>query len=368
MDWTKLTGIILALGAVASTLAFGGVETLGFAPVEAAVAVLAVIQFWRKGWPSVSRLTLCVLGVTVAIPFLQLLPLPAGMVSAVSPQRVALARAVFSSIVPLGKNFTLTVNSFETQVAILKLLCYVLVFLLAFQDYQLRHRRTVLVVTLILLGVFEALYGSVQYLTGWQYIFTYAKQFGTDSATGTYINRNHFAGLLEMVLPFVLARILIRKRTGENTPHFRWKEIIVSPQSSLFLRETILFTVITVALVFSLSRMGIFAAVVGALVVAGIAFFQTRRRSALVLLFLVLALPIAYTAWIGLNPVVERYMLLGQQAAFEQERWPLWRDNMALIRDYPLLGTGLGTYRWMNAHYQTYLLWGIFEHAHNDYM
>ena len=46
----------------------------------------------------------------------------------------------------------------------------------------------------------------------------------------------------------------------------------------------------------------------------------------------------------------------------------IWRDNLKVIRDYPLLGTGLGTYRWISAHYQSYMLWGIFEHAHSDYM
>ena len=368
MDWTNLTGIVLAMGAIASALAFGGVETLTFAPVEIAVVILALVQFWRKGWPSISRLTACVLGIIVAIPLLQLLPLPASIVSAVSPQRVALARAVLFSIVPLGRNFTLTVNSFETQVAILRLVCYLLVFLLAFQDYQLRRGQSALIVTLILLGVFEAVYGSVQYLTGWQYIFTYAKQVYTGEGTGTYINRNHFAGLMEMVLPFVIARILIRKRTREETRRFQWKEIIISPHTSFLLRETVLFAVIGVGLAFSRSRMGIFAAVVGVLFVAGVAFMQSRRRSVLVLIFVVLALPIAYSAWIGLNPVAERYEVLNVPGTLEQDRLQLWRDNLKLIRDYPLWGTGLGTYRWINAHYQTFMLEGIFEHAHNDYM
>jgi len=41
--------------------------------------------------------------------------------------------------------------------------------------------------------------------TGWQQIFAYVKKYYLEDATGTYINRNHFAGLLEMVLPFTVA-------------------------------------------------------------------------------------------------------------------------------------------------------------------
>src|SRR5690242_6343338 len=112
MDWTKLPGIVLALGAVTSALAFGGVETLAFAPIEAAIALLALIQFWRNGWPSISRTTQFILGVIVAVPLLQLLPLPARIVSAVSPQRVTMISAVLSSFLLVGKNFALSVNSF----------------------------------------------------------------------------------------------------------------------------------------------------------------------------------------------------------------------------------------------------------------
>jgi len=36
----------------------------------------------------------------------------------------------------------------------------------------------------------------VQYLTGWQQIFAYVKKYYLEDATGTYINRNHFDGLV----------------------------------------------------------------------------------------------------------------------------------------------------------------------------
>lgn len=363
-----VTGLVLACCVIGSALAFGGVDPLTFAPVEMTIIILAVVRLWLRGWPPVPRPTLWVLGVVVAIPLLQILPLPSHLVAVISPSRVALSRDIFSSIAPMGRTLALSLNRYETGSAILRLVCYVLVFLLAFQHYHSRHEQDALVTVLILLGVFEALYGLVQYNTGWQYIFTYAKEYYTDDATGTYINRNHFAGLLEMVLPFVLARILSRRRIRESAGHSRWKEMFVSPFSSLLLRDMVIGIVIALGLLFSRSRMGIFAAMSGALLVVILAFLQTRRRSALVIGCLMLVIPAAYGMWIGLTPVVARYEVLSQSGAFEEDRLPLWRDNIVLIRDYPLLGTGLGTYRWINAHYQTYMLWEIFEHAHNDYM
>jgi putative inorganic carbon (HCO3(-)) transporter len=148
----------------------------------------------------------------------------------------------------------------------------------------------------------------------------------------------------------------------------RWKQMIVSSQSSHLLMDIIVFAMIALGLVFSRSRMGIAAAIVGVLLVAGIAFLRTRRRSTLIIAFLVLAIPVGYSFWIGLNPVVERFEVLEKRGAFEEDRLPIWRDSIVLIRDYPLLGTGFGTYRWASAHYQTHMFWAIYEHAHNDYL
>lgn len=362
-----MTGFLLAAGAMVSVLAFGGTQTLAFAAVQMGVVLLGVVQFWRNGWPSISRPTGAILGMIVAIPFLQLLPLPAPVLSAISPARVALAESLFSSAAPLGGRLALTVNPYETQVAILKLLCYVLVFLLAFQSYQ-QGQQNALVRGLILLGILEAAYGSVQYLTGWQYIFTFAKQYDATEGTGTYINRNHYAGLLEMVLPFVLARILIHKPTHEAAQHSRWKRMLISPLSFHVLRDTVVFAVLAVGLVFSFSRMGILAALEGVLLVVCIAYLQIRRRAALFVVFLVLALPLAYSIWIGLNPVIARFEGLRRSGFLAEERIPIWRDTAALIRDHPWLGTGMGTYPWASLHYQTYGLDRRYEHAHNDYL
>ena len=378
-DLNHSAALVLSLGAIASVLAFGGVETLAFAPVEAAIAIFAAVEFRRRGWPSIDHLTAWILGAIVAIPILQLLPLPVSAVSRLSPLRVALVQNVFAHLSPLPSTLPLSVNPYETQLAILRITCYVLVFLLAYRAYQQeRSHQPALMVVLIWLGVIESLYGSLQYLTGWQYIYTTAKRYYIDDATGTYINRNHFAGLLEMALPFVMARVLIRHRVPQDTHRSKWKTFVVSPGTFDVLRQIVLFTIVAVGLIFSRSRMGIASATIGLIVVATIVFFQTQRRSILALALLMVAVPAGYSLWIGLTPITERFEVLALPGASEQDRLPVWRDNVDIIRDYPLLGTGLGTYASINARYVDHRLLtpdyrmlmskAIFEHAHNDYM
>lgn len=368
MDSRNVTPVVLSAGAIASTLAYGGVDTLAFAGVQIAVVIFALFQFWRNGFPRIPRLTLLVLVITVAVPLLQLFPLPIRVISAVSPARVSFLQALSAPIAFAVGKCAITFNFFETQAAVLKLVCYLLVFLLSFQICRDRGRQPALIGTLIALGVFEACYGTFQYLTGWQYIFAFAKKIYTDSGTGTYINRNHFAGLLEMVLPFVMARILIRNPSPDGGNHTTWKRALVSLDASRLLRDLVVFVLIAVGLVFSLSRMGIFAATLGVSVVSVIVFFQTRSPVSLITVGIILAISLAYSTWIGLSPVVERFETLERPASAEQDRMPIWREAASLIRDYPLFGTGLGTYRWVNLHYQTHQLGSRFEHAHNDYL
>ena len=363
-----MIGVVLAFGAIVSVLAFGGVQPLGFAPAQITVAVLATVIFWKRGWPSVSRPTLCVLGTLLAIPLVQLIPFPRAVVAVLSPARVAFADNLFALSWSPPENLALTVNSFETQLSLLRLVCYMLVFLLAFRDYQQRREAHFLIGVLVGLGIFEAVYGGIQYLTGWPYIFTYRKLAYAQEATGTYINRNHFAGLLEMVLPFLLAEILLRHRKGGGRRRSAWIDFITSPMTFRSLGRLVLFALICVALVFSKSRGGIAGLFAGILVVGAIAFYQTRRRWMAVTLPLILALPVVYSFWIGITPVIGRFEALAQAGAFEQDRLALWRDTVALIQDYPLLGTGLGTYPWSSIYYQSTNLTMRYEHAHNDYL
>src|SRR5262249_33622788 len=149
-----------------------------------------------------------------------------------------------------------SVEPHATLDAALRLLCYVLVFLLAVSFCRL-GQSDVLLVLVIRIGLFQAAFWVVQNLTESPYIFTYLRKSYPDGAAGTYINRNHFAGLLEMVLPFLLANLIVSHRGSDGSTR-GWRRALSS--SSLHpLRTAILFALAFVALLFSKSRAGIIA-------------------------------------------------------------------------------------------------------------
>lgn len=359
-----MTVLAIMAGAIISVLALGGVEPWAFAPAQVLIVLAAVVEFWKQGLPRVGWATRCLLALLLAVPLVQLLPLPSALITSVSPSLDQLRQTFVPALGPGAFASTFSISPHETKQAFLKLICYVLVFLLAFRAARHERGGELLLRTLIGIGLVEAAYGLVQYLTGWQYIYTFKKVLYTSDATGTYVNRNHFAGLLEMVLPFVVARVLIRT----SRPWQSLRSLIVSPLTSRLLLDGVLLVLLGTALVFSRSRMGIAAGLGGILVACAIAFLQSRRRTALKIAVLVLAIPIGYSAWIGLEPVMERYEQLAQPELVETSRLLIWRDTRELIRDYPLLGTGLGTYAWSSVHYQSGLFDYRYEHAHNDYL
>lgn len=364
---TAAAPVVLALGAIVSVLGFGGVEFWAFIPVQIAVMVVALLEFWRANRPAVPWRITIVISLVLAIPLIQLIPLPVWLVSWFSPARLTLGGAPQVSLTTSRAYLPLTVGAQATRLAALRMISYILVFLLAFRTFGRRDTRVGLYGTLVALGVLEAAYGAVQYLAGWQYIFATPKQFGATVATGTYINANHFAGLLEMVLPFMLASILFRAPAHASRRGANWAHVVSSPATSRILRDVVLFAIVGVGLVFSESRMGILAALAGLLLVLAMGILKTKRRATVVIAIIVLALPAAYSVWIGLAPVTERFERLGQQADLGV-RTGIWQDTLALIKDYPFLGSGLGTYRWFSVHYQTHLLGFYYEHAHNDYL
>ena len=73
----------------------------------------------------------------------------------------------------------------------------------------------------------------------------------------------------------------------------------------------------------------------------------------------------ALALWVGVEPVVERYQ--SAESAYLL-RSAIWADTASLIREHPLLGTGLGTFGIVYPQVQTTALNFQVDHAHNDYL
>ncbi len=263
----------LIVGVVLAVAAFGGTEPISFAVVEILFFSVAFWLLLRPGSasPPVRANYFVVPALLTTLVLLQLCPFPARFLS-----RFA-GRGNY-----LGARFsTLSFAPYNSRNELLILLTCFVAFYLAYIVSQDRGRKQRLIFALVALGVAEAFYGLAQYLMNVQKIFWYTKKYDLEEATGTYINRNHFAGFLEMVLPFAVCLAIYEgEKLLARRKHRGGRATMLT--SDVKTQAVILWLAVAVvlmaAIVFSRSRMGLLAACASLLVVFGL---KMLRRKAL---------------------------------------------------------------------------------------
>lgn len=335
-----MRGPAFVLGAClwAAALGFGGTEVYTLAAVQSVVLVLAIGLLWTKRSTPEPR---------ARLPWLA----PALLLALVFVQHVQLDR----------EGYTLPMH-------LPRLVTCLAVFLMAARVGQEAGARRRLLAAILLLGVLEALYGMVQYLADWHRIFALQKVYYTAHATGTYVNPNHFSGLLEMILPLLAAASLYHwecwsLRDAQRRKRDEIREGDALARAGFF---AVLAVLLLTAILFSRSRMGILSAAAGLGVLSLAWLFSTPyRRRAIGVLATLLVIVAGLSVWIGLGPVFERFT---QLEADTVPRLQVWRDALALVSAHPWLGSGFGSFADVYPRVQTALPVKIVEHAHNDYL
>jgi O-antigen ligase len=168
---------------------------------------------------------------------------------------------------------------------------------------------------------------------------------------GPYVNRNHFAGFTELVIPVALVPLVLGKVRRE-----RWFAV------GIFALLPI------VALFFSASRGGIvsFAAEIGVLALLMI----LRRTGGRHVLAggMVLLLAFMLVSWLGVRQMLERFSSMQSLEVTEGKRASMRHDAWHIFRDHPWTGTGLGTLPIVFPPYESLYDGRVVNHAHNDYL
>jgi O-antigen ligase len=191
-----------------------------------------------------------------------------------------------------------------------------------------------------------------------------------DRLSATYTNPNHFAGMLEMVLPLALAGSIAAARSsapgGDAAPAFghgirsRLLAICRRPASVAAAGAAVLFAL---ALLFTRSRFGVVCGLVG--VVAFVLLQRRMWRGALVLAGLA-TLVVACLALLREAPLSARFDTLDRDVAL---RLAVWRDTIhGIVTRYGVTGSGLGSFLFTFPEHQTSYPHSEFAEAHNDFL
>ncbi|MBW1674576.1 MAG: O-antigen ligase family protein [Deltaproteobacteria bacterium] len=228
---------------------------------------------------------------------------------------------------------------------------------------------------ILIIGCFEVLYGMAQTYSGSEHIWWYKKVAHRNVVSGTYLNRNHFAGLMEMGILLATAYVAaistkIRKReiiSGQISNARVRISRFLSWEQKFNKRTLFLFAgaVMGIGLVFSASRGGLISACGGLFCMSlFLVFRKNHRRKGLIILIMFLIIAV-YTLPIGIYYTLSRFKSFGD--SFET-RTRLAQKTMDLFGDYRLTGIGVGNFQYAYPKYQasehkTFYI----QHAHNDW-
>lgn len=259
--------------------------------------------------------------------------------------------AVLSLVVFAQWFFRLTASPYNTRIELLLLFADLLLLFLAVQAFRTLEEWRGFVWFGMTLGFLVSVFGILQHLTfnGKLYWFREMRYGGIPF--GPYVNRNHFAGFAELVLPLALVPLVLGRVRRERWPIVGFFAVL--PIGALFL---------------SASRGGIVSFGAELIVLAFVVILRRSMGKQLLAAGAILLAALLLVSWLGVGQILQRFSSLQSLEVSEGKRASMRRDTWRIFLDHPLAGTGLGTLQIVYPPYETFYDGKIVNHTHNDYL
>ncbi|MFY9574535.1 MAG: O-antigen ligase family protein [Blastocatellia bacterium] len=342
LDRSIAAGLMIAV--VFTTLALGTVEAWSVAIFE--LIVLVLVLLWAVKAIVDKHVELRIPSATLPLGAFVLL----GVV-----QSIALTGSD-------GRTSSLSMDVEATRGAATVIFFLFLCFLITSNFFTSPERLRTLANFLIIFGLALAVFALVQHFTWEGRLFWLRASKTATGLGGPFVNRNHFAGYMEMLIPIPIALALSRAAGSEARLFFGFAAAIMG-----------------IAHVSSLSRGGMVSLAAGVLFLAAMHVTrkrddpEARKRSSFIspvpVMLLMLAAIAVGVFWVGAEfDVIKRIADVPLTTSATSDRKAIWADTLRMFTANPILGAGLGSYE------TVYPLYGrgdgsvLIQFAHNDYL
>ena len=389
---TAAVVLLVAWGA----LAFGSVYPWAFTPLLAGCALTGVValvihrtRHRTRVLPSATRAAFLALALVLSAGAAQVIPLPPGVIEVLSPKTDAFLRTYDLGYVfgtpsepsdegaeqssPSWHPLSLAPRQTLIGLALLAAFTLLLVGLTTALSGSGSRRLTG---SIVVFGAVLALIGIVQKAMLGDHVWAGMKIYGfwqpvhlLTTPFGPYVNRNHFAGWMLMGLPLAIGLGLGLAEQGLRSRREDLRSVILwlsSPQGGR-LQLTFLATLLMVAsLLMAKSRSGLAGLVVVVVIMSIAAGRRFNSKKAGIMAFGSLAAAFGIVFAMAGTDLAAR---IADRSAAVDLRKNIWTDSATLLRDFPLVGTGINTFGTaMSGGYQTTQKDQHFQEAHNDYL
>ena len=309
--------------------------------------------------------------VFVAVCALQLVPLAPGVLRAIAPESHAIWQAGSEVAALAGatprRAWTITVDPRASLVEWLRIVALFATFTTSALLVRTQSRRQALALSLSVAAVFESLYGLREAALQRYEIWGWVNRLVFDRVTGTFVNPNHFAHYLAIVLPMTLfLGASLWRNTGRGKETVARRIVALLERHALAAGFTMLAALACLAaLLLSQSRGALVT--LGAATLAVAAMLPGRRvmriasgAAAGVILIVALAL------FLGSERTLTRFAPtdIGQQSV---SRGQAVLTAGRIWQRFSIFGSGLGTFARVVLMEQDHNVERIYHHAHNDY-
>lgn len=172
--------------------------------------------------------------------------------------------------------------------------------------------------------------------------------------SGTFVNRNHFAGYLSLIFPFVFLSFYRERRLPQR---ILWAFICL---------------LLMMGIIFSLSRGAWIATATSLTLMFLLSWVFSKDRIKpfkIILLFLPIIGVVIFR--LGLEPIlfrIENTVGIAEQFEGIGGRLAIWKSAWQIFLDHPLTGIGLGNFDWLYPQYRLPGVNGRPWFVHNDYL
>ncbi|HJQ36555.1 MAG TPA: O-antigen ligase family protein, partial [Thermoanaerobaculia bacterium] len=305
---------------------------------------------------------------------LQLIPLPSSLLGALSPESHTLwsaaSRVAALAGAPVSALHPISVDPEATRFELYRIVALLATFTGSTLLIRKPGRRVALAVVLCVAAVFEALYGAREAALHRYEIWGWKNKLIFDRVTGTFVNPNHFAHYLALVVPMaIFIAAFAWYRTGDSRVPLRRRLAVLMERQVLWLGLAAISAIMCIAgILLAQSRGALLSLGGGILIVA--ACLPGKRVTRIVLGAVAGVLLVGAVAWFlgaertslaRFSPTSGEQATLGGRLTGIEAAIGVWKR-------FPFLGSGLGTFDRVEFMEQRRDIGKTYQHAHNDYV
>ena len=240
---------------------------------------------------------------------------------------------------------------YDALLETMRFLSYLVAFWMWVNLLRFQNRWAIVLVLLMLSASLMAWYALIQDVHGTRNVLHVIRPEQYEMrASGAYICPNHFAHLMQMMIIIGAGVVACRRVSLSIRLIAGYTALICLP--ALYLTE---------------SRSGMIGLLAGLVTLfVAVSLRKGVRKFLLVLLVApVIAVSAGFIAW-KVSPMLQERVALAMEG---DVRLVIWQDSVDIVKASPVIGSGLGSYRWMYPHFRTHLTLNADpEFAHNDYL